>query len=127
MDIVKPAQVYLFAIDPRLDTLDAFLRRLTGLVKHALSAYDGRLEWEALAAAMAHRVHTVQAGVRWLMARGLLSPLEEQDEAIIVEGGGKKDVDRERVLQRELEELLRETAAYRKHFREADAKSLVSN
>jgi len=127
LDIVKPAQVYLFAIDPRLDTLDAFLRRLTGLVKHALSAYDGRLEWEALAAAMAHRVHTVQAGVRWLMARGLLSPLEEQDEAIIVEGGGKKDVDRERVLQRELEELLRETAAYRKHFREADAKSLVSN
>jgi len=50
---VAPEQVYLFAADPELDTLDAFLRRLAGLVKHALSAYNGRLEWEPLAAAMA--------------------------------------------------------------------------
>jgi len=127
LDRVKPEQVYLFAIDPELDAMDAFLRRLTGLVKHALSAYDGRLEWEALAAAVAHRVCTVQAGVRWLMARGLASPLEERDDAIIVEGGGVRDEGAERITRREVEELLRETAAYRAHFCQADAKRLVAS
>nr|MBC7243710.1 single-stranded-DNA-specific exonuclease RecJ [Chloroflexota bacterium] len=123
---VQPEQVYLFGIDPGLDTIDAFLRRLTGLVKHALSAYNGRLEWEVLATAMAHCVETVQAGVRWLIAHGLVSQVAQQDCALIVEGGGRADEVSERKARRELEELLCETAAYRAYFRQADAKKLVA-
>lgn len=123
---VQPAQVFLFGIDPGLDTLDAFLRRLTGLVKHALSAYNGKLNWEALAVAMAHCEETVQVGVRWLIAHGLISPVTQQGEAFIVEGGGRTDESAERIVRRELEELLHETAAYRAYFREADARRLVA-
>lgn len=123
---VQPRQVFLFGVDPGLDAIDAFLRRLTGLVKHALSAYNGKLDWEALAMAMAHSVETVQAGVRWLMAHGFVSPVTQQGNILIVEGGGRADEAAERIVQRELEELLRETAAYRAYFREADARRLVA-
>ncbi|MBC7233453.1 MAG: single-stranded-DNA-specific exonuclease RecJ [Chloroflexi bacterium] len=123
---VQPSQVFLFGVDPGLDTVDAFLRRLTGLVKHALSAYNGKLNWEALATAMAHCEETVQAGVRWLMAHGLVSPVTQQGDILIVEGGGHTDEAAERRVRRELEELLHETAAYRAYFREADARRLVA-
>lgn len=122
---VQPEHVYLFAADSGLDGLDAFLRRLAGLVKHVLSAYDGRLGWGRLAAAMSHRVETVQAGLRWLIARGQVSVVTEEDEAIIVEGGGQSDEEAERAAKFELRDLLRETAAYRAYFRQADVRTLV--
>ena len=39
---VEPARVCLFGRDPGADTPEAFIRRLTGLVKHALNARGGR-------------------------------------------------------------------------------------
>jgi len=122
---VKPSRVYLFAVDPGVDALRPFVKRLLGLVRHALGAYDGLLHWETLAAAMAHRVRTVQAGVRWLAARGWVTLLREEDEAVIVREGGVGDKDAEQIAQRDLEELLHETAAYRAHFQQADAGRLV--
>jgi hypothetical protein len=123
---VAPAQVYLFAVDPELDTLEAFLRRLAGLVKHALSAYDGRLEWPMLAAAMAHRVETVQAGLRWLIAHGLVSLVAQEEGATLVEAGGTDDAAAEEAARETLAALLRETAAYRAHWRTAEAQALVT-
>jgi single-stranded-DNA-specific exonuclease len=123
---VQPAQVYLFASDPQLGVPDAFLLRLAGLVKHALTVHSGRLEWERLAVAMAHRVDTVQVGVRWLIARGQLSLVAEEEGAIIVGARGEGDKEAEHRARRELHELLRETAAYRAYFRQADARRLVA-
>jgi single-stranded-DNA-specific exonuclease len=123
---VSPQQVYLFAADPGLDTLDAFLRRLAGLVKHALSAHNGRLEWESLAAAMGHRIETVQVGVRWLTAHGTVSLVEQEEGAVIVEGGGTEDTAAEAAAHDTLAGLLRETAAYRAYFRRAEARGLVA-
>ena len=122
---VQPKQIYLFAADPGLDSLDAFLRRLAGLVKHALSAYNGRLEWETLAAAMAHRVETVQAGLRWLIAHGVVSLVAQEEAAVIVEGGGTEDVPAEAAARDALSGMLRETAAYRAYFSMAEAGKLV--
>jgi single-stranded-DNA-specific exonuclease len=122
---VAPGQVYLFAVDPGLDTLDAFLRRLAGLVKHALSAYNGRLEWPPLAAAMAHQVETVQVGLRWLIAHGIVAVVEQEEGAVIVEGGGTEDAAAEAAARDALAELLRETAAYRAYFRTTEARGLV--
>ncbi len=126
LEHVRPEQVYLFAVDPQLDRLDAFLRRLGGLVKHALSGQSGRLEWVELAAAMAHRVETVRTGVQWLTARGQVSLVAEEDGAAILEGGGAADVDEERAVRRQLQELLGETAAYRRYFREAESRALFA-
>ena len=125
MQRAEPLRVYLFAVDPGLDTLQPFLKRLLGLVKHGLDVHDGLLDWQNLAAAMAHRVRTVQAGARWLVARGSVTVIEECDAAVIITKGGVKDKTEENAARCELEQLLRETAAYRTHFRRADARNLV--
>ena len=126
LEHVRPEQVYLFAVDPQIDPMHAFLRRLGGLVKHALSTQSGRLEWVELAAAMAHRVETVRLGVQWLIAKGQLSLLAEEDGAVIVESGGVASVDEEQRVRRQLQDLLGETAAYRLYFREAESRLLFS-
>ncbi len=122
----RPLLVYLFAVDPALDSPRVFLQRLAGLIKHALEAYGGRLEWGALAAAMAHRLETVQSGVEWLISRGQLSMTSMGPEAVVVRGGGESDPKTAQRSRARLEELLRETAAYRRYFRGADAQSLVA-
>ena len=71
---VKPARVYLFGVDPGVDRPDAFLRRLAGLVKHALKANGGRAPLAALAAATAQREATVRLGLAWLAAAGTSAP-----------------------------------------------------
>ena len=47
----RPERVASFAVDPGLDKPDAFLRRLSGLVKHTLNNRMGRVTLAELAAA----------------------------------------------------------------------------
>jgi len=125
MERMKPSRVYLFAMDPGLDALEPFVRRLLGLLKHALDAYEGLLDWQTLATAMGHRERTVHAGVRWLAARGMVG-FKERDATVIIAECGVKDEEAEDAAHCELEELLRETTAYRAYFRQAEARGLVS-
>jgi len=122
---VGPQQAYLFAVDAALDAPEAFLRRLGGLVKHALVVYAGRLEWEALAAATGQRAETVRAGVRWLEARGQMALVAREEGAVYVSAGGRRDEGAQRSAWAELCELLRETAAYRAYWRGAEGRRLV--
>ena len=71
MERVKPQTVYLFGIDPGYGSPNAFLGRLAGLVKHALSARDGGARISELAAATAAREATVRAGLTWLASARL--------------------------------------------------------
>jgi single-stranded-DNA-specific exonuclease len=121
----RPMRVYLFAVDPGLDVPRVFVRRLAGLVKHAIQAYGGRLDWDVLAAAMAHRVETVRAGIEWFVSRGQLSIVSTGPEAVLVRSGGGANPQAAQQSRARLEDLLRETAAYRRFFRETDAQSLV--
>lgn len=123
---VRPLELYLFAAEPDVDELATFLRRLAGLTKHSLSAYGGQLRWERLAAAMAHRVETVQAGLRWLIARGQVSLVTSSADGIVLEVGGPGSERGEVAARRELQQLLRETAAYRAYFRGAPLESLIA-
>jgi single-stranded-DNA-specific exonuclease len=123
---VRPRELYLFAAEPDLDEIGTFLRRLAGLVKHALGAYGGQLGWEQLAAAVAQRIETVQAGLSWLMARGQVSLVSSVADGILLEAGGPRSGRAEMAARRELQELLRETAAYRAYFRGAPLESLIA-
>ncbi len=123
---VHPTELYLFAAEPDVEELAAFLRRLAGLVKHALSAHGGRLQWEQLAAAMGHRVEAVQVGLRWLVARGQVSTVTSAADGIVVAIGGPRSERLELAARGELQDLLNETAAYRAYFRAAPLESLVA-
>ena len=124
---VVPAEVLLFASGPGADTLETFIRRLTGLVKHVLSARGGRAPIAQLAAAAAQRETTVRLGLAWLAARGHLHIVEERSEEVQLtpgDGLGAPDADF-KVLDARLRAALAETAAYRAYFRESDAAALV--
>ena len=124
---VEPAQVYLFGRDPGADTPDAFLHRLTGLVKHALSARAGHAPIASLAAATSQRETTVRLGLAWLAARGNVRMVEETSgEVQLTPGDGLRAPDADlKALDARLRAALAETAAYRAFFREADASALV--
>lgn len=125
---VRPARVYLFADDPGMDRPDAFLRRLAGLVKHALRARAGRVELEALAAATAQRAATVRLGLAWLAAQGHVHVGTETNEEVqLAAGDGVPAAEPARALAAaRLKAALEESAAYRAYYRGAATAALVA-
>jgi single-stranded-DNA-specific exonuclease len=124
LEQVSPEQVFLFAVDPGLDTPGGFLKRLAGLAKHGLGAHEGRVSVARLAAAIAHRQVTVRAGVGWLAARGHIAVLSEEGDGMrLARGSRETGTDlKERAVR--LKALLDETAAYRVHFGRADIRAI---
>lgn len=114
---VQPECVHLFAHDPDLDDTAAFLRRLAGLARYALEDRSGQVDLEGAAAAMAHRVGTVRAGLRWLAAAGQIC-IEEEGKAEVILSGGSGEGDTEALADARagLEPLLAETNAYRRYL-----------
>jgi len=137
LERVSPATVYLFALDPGLDTPETFLGRLTGLVKYALNSAGGRATLPALAAATAQRTTTVRRGLAWLQARAYLASVGEAGDELQL-SATPPPVDSEAGQQAspvstaaaatsaaQLEALLAETAAYRAFFRQAGKDTLM--
>jgi single-stranded-DNA-specific exonuclease len=130
LERVAPARVYLLGLDPGLDRPDLFIRRLAGLVRHALSAHEGRATLASLAAATAQREAAVSAGLAWLAARGDIRVEREKDGSLLLEGGqpSARDAPQEAETRRawaRVEALLAETAAYRAFFRSAEPGALL--
>jgi single-stranded-DNA-specific exonuclease len=132
---VAPTTLYLFGIDPGLDTPQAFLERLGGGVKHALREADREshginvrginIRLADLAAVTAQREITVHKGLLWLAAKGYIIVLEETNDGICLAPRGHitkaAPGDREgeldvAVIAADLKALLDETAAYRRYF-----------
>jgi len=124
LEKVSPEKVYLFSIDPGLDSPKAFLKRLTGLVKRATSSNEGRVNVSTLAAATAQREPTARAGLAWLEAKGYLVAQGIDDEVHLTAGDQKTGDELSQATTR-LQELLKETAAYRAHFARAAKEALI--
>jgi single-stranded-DNA-specific exonuclease len=124
---VAPEEVIWFARDPGLDEAPAFLRRLAGMVKHALQARDGWFDLEQAAAALAQRTNTVQAGLDWLAARGQVRVVAREDDRWrLAPGDGQPDPRAAGAGRARLDALLAETAAYRAYLRAAPASALAT-
>jgi single-stranded-DNA-specific exonuclease len=125
----SPARIYLFGLDPGLDRPDLFVRRLAGLVRHALRAHEGNSNVAAFAAATAQREATVWAGLDWLSARGDIRVLREGDSFLLASGQRPQDAHPEpepEHARARLEALLAETAAYRAYFRNAEPRAALA-
>ncbi len=126
LESVQPQEVVLFASNPGMDDANAFLSRLIGLVKHILSAREGRANLSELAAATAQRVSTVLAGLDWLQARGQVTVHELDSDSRILGPGHVPDSPESTQLARaRLGALLAETDAYRAYAASAPAEALV--
>jgi len=123
---VQPHEVILFAQDPGLDDASAFLHRLAGMAKFALHATEGQVDLAAAAAAAAHRLSTVQAGLEWLAAQGQVTIVERGDDRWrLATGTGHPDPQAVEAARQRLDTLLAETAAYRAYIRNAPATTLI--
>jgi hypothetical protein len=125
LDRSKPKEVVLFADDPGMDPLDAFLQRLAGLAKHALRTEDGLVSVQRLAAATAQRTALVRLGLRWLASRGHVRIQAEEGDAVWLKAGDGSSSAELATMTAQLRELLAETAAFRRYFVQADAEVLL--
>lgn len=120
---VAPRTVVLFGVDPEGGTAEAFLGRLAGLVKRALSAHQGQARLSVLAAATAQSEAAVRLGIDWLAARGFIVVEQTGDELRLAAGDGRPSPQLPQVAAA-LQSALAETAAYRAYFARAEAASL---
>ncbi|MDP2991249.1 MAG: hypothetical protein Q8O57_11880, partial [Kiritimatiellota bacterium] len=81
-----------------------------------------------LAAATAQRRITVEQGLNWLVARGNIALVHQEDDQLWVAPGGNtiNNLGGAARLWVEVQALLAETAAYRAHFKRADPGTLFS-
>ncbi len=124
LEQASPELVHLVGVDPGMDHPERFLKRLAGLVKHALSAEGGLVSLSTLAAATAQREATVWAGLAWLEARGQIEVIAEEGDEIRLARASQGVGDRPETGAR-LRALLQETAAYRAYFLRASAETIV--
>lgn len=125
LEVVSPQVVYLFAIDPHMDRIDVFLERLTGLVKFVLRSQGGHANISTLAAATAQSEVAVRKGIQWLVGRGHLVVLSEDQGDYVLGAGDNQTSENLPHLTEELSSLLEETAAFRAYFSRADADQLI--
>ncbi|HEY5669443.1 MAG TPA: hypothetical protein VIS10_05555, partial [Anaerolineales bacterium] len=125
LEQASPRKVYLFGLPPDAQRLDAFLQRLSGLLKYALKGSQGRVSIPVLAAATGQREISVRLGLAWLEAGGhIVVTAHEGDEMVISLGqGSSSDQLGDRTAR--LKALIDETAAYRAFFKRADKESLL--
>ncbi len=125
VEAVSPQRIYLFNIDPGLDSHEDFLARLVGLVKHTLKAKKGLAHLPTLAAAMAHRETTVRLGLAWLDEKGhIRAERSAESGEYHLSSDGEPGLALNDVAMT-LKTLLEETSAYRAYLRSADKESLV--
>jgi len=125
MGIVKPKIVTLVCAHPFLEITDAFMTRLTGLFKFAISHYEGKITYADLAAGTAQRRITVEQGLNWLVSSGKITLVrQEKDNLWVAPGKTINDLGGAARLRMEVQGLLAESAAYRAHFIRAEKDTL---
>jgi single-stranded-DNA-specific exonuclease len=122
---VEPEKVVLFAVDPGMDTPDAFIKRLAGLVKFAMNSNQGLVRCSRLAAATAQSESAVLTGLKWLAANGSIQfDAREADSVWLSAGGGQNEGSLQPLGER-LKSILEETAAYRQYYMRANQDALL--
>jgi single-stranded-DNA-specific exonuclease len=125
LDFCRPSQVILLGLDPGTDQMDEFLKFLIGLVRYRLKNNQPTIDLRELAAACGQREVTVQKGLEWLKENGTLRYDKVDSTNYLIAEDGTKDTNRLKVVDAELRQLLKETAAYRAYYLRADASQLL--
>jgi single-stranded-DNA-specific exonuclease len=137
LSLVHPKCLYVFGLDPETVSLEAFLKRLTGLVKYAINSNNGVINLPKLAAAMGQGIAVVLKGMEWLEAcRHIHIRAKEGDEVWIEPGQSLSTQNRaatsnqnkemSEALRTEIKSLLAESTAYRAFFARADKDLLIN-
>ena len=121
---VKPQQIIIVGRPSPFDAWPALVKQLMGLLKYAVKYKEGEVVLEELAGALAQRVTTVRLGIDWLVARGKLTLVADEDEVLVVQLDQRPPAPEAATIEEILKSALAETRAYRQFFREASLVSL---
>ena len=88
---VKPEYVYMFGVDPEMDTVPQFIKRFMGVIKYTLSNYSGITQLDTLASTMTHGQHTIKAALQLLPGVGLKTRISSSGTVEITHRPGKVD------------------------------------
>jgi hypothetical protein len=126
LEIVKPAKVYLFGINPGMDERGAFLKRLVGLLKNQIKISHGIASLNSLAIATAQRLQNVKSGLEYLDAYGFIHLISIEDDEAKIEAGTRQKKENAKTSQSRLNPMLAESAAYRRYYLSANKDRLVT-
>jgi len=115
----SPQKVFLFAQEPGMDQPEAFLTRLAGLVKYAINHKEGYASIDELAAACSQRRFSIQAGLAWLEARGVVEFTRLDENTIQLTKGTRQPQSSFPQMDGQLRYVMQETAAYRAFYQRA--------
>ncbi|MCB2180092.1 single-stranded-DNA-specific exonuclease RecJ [bacterium] len=118
LGFVQPQKVMVLGLDPKVDQLTPFLKRLTGVCKYIVNAKEGVEKVSSLAGAMAHSLEAVKAGLQWLSAKGIFV-IEFGDAGEVYLSSNEDGVGVGSLTNSEetLKFYLEEAKAYRKFFK----------
>ncbi len=125
LKICAPKRVILFGVPAASDQPQAFFTRLTGLARYAIRQRAGWVTIPDLACACGQREITINSGLAWLYAKGVLCQVREDEGRLQIAEGGILDASSLPRLDEEVKAILQETAAYRAFFLRAGAAQII--
>lgn len=125
LEQTQPQTVVVFGVDPDGSTVEAFLKRLVGLVRFTMERREGMVEIERLAAATAHPRSAVRLGLQWMQAKGMILIENTPEGNLRLLAGAEKDDQTAKAILTQLHRLIAEVNAYRHYFLTADKDYLV--
>ncbi len=126
LEKVKPKEVWLGGVNPGMDEKNVFLKRLAGLLKHALNQKDGILDLEILAAMTSQTIDAALLGTQLLAAQGQIVIEDSTDRQLKIGKGGQKDKLKELQISMDLEKVLQESAPFRRFYLAADVSQILT-
>jgi len=118
LETYEPEVLYVVGVDPEVDTLQGFTRRLLGAAKHAIKTEKTPL-LSQLAVTMAHEERTVREGLKWLAGRGQIQFFERktgvQTKNGVQAGGDTTGKQPTRGAPDHVRQALEEAGAFRKY------------
>ncbi len=126
LETTQPRRAAFFGLNSATDNLPGFLKQLAGLVRFAINRRQGQVSVAELAAATAQREMTVRKGIAWWIAHGDIIQVAGNGAVFTLRQGGAPDKAARIKIETELDDLLRETSAFRAYFLRAEIDQLLA-
>lgn len=121
-------RVILARLDQPQDDPQVFLQRLSGLLRYAISHYNGQTSLERLAAALGQNRAAIELGLAWWQAHGdVLLQISEEGDCVLEKNPMSADISSQELsgIAQRLNKVLSENAAFRSFYMRAEADYLL--
>jgi single-stranded-DNA-specific exonuclease len=125
IELVKPGEIFLFGLNPQADDQQEFIKKISGLLRFAITHKDGVLDLELLAARTSQTSIAVKTAINLIEAKGSITILSSKFPLIKIGRGGQSNQEKENKIENDLHLILKENIAYRKFYLNADPGTLL--